>query len=262
MELQHDEASQPARGKTAVQLFRGAEDAWQAGAASFAALARAAVATRGRFAVALSGGETPRRMYELLAAAPLAGAIPWHGVHLFWGDERAVAPDHPRSNFRMAQEALLSRVPISPMNVHRIQGELAAAEAASRYADELAAFFAPAGGPIVFDLIHLGIGLDGHTASLFPGSAALAEHERAVVATVDRAHGDEPRVSLTLAVINRARRVEVLVLEAEKAAVVQRTLEGTESPHQLPARGVAPTGELVWLLSAAAAQALRGRSAT
>lgn len=241
-----------------LRVFPHDEEASRAGAVSFAAHARRAIEARGRFAVALSGGETPRRMYEMLAEDPIAREVPWEHVHLFWGDERGVPPDHPRSNFRMAQEALVARVPLPAGNVHRVPAELPAGEAARRYEHELRAFFGAGDAMPTFDLVHLGVGDDGHTASLFPGDPALREVERAVVATVDRAHGDEGRVTLTLPVINAARAVEVLVLEPEKAELVRRVVFGGAGVDELPVAGVAPRGSYVWLLSEAAAARLPG----
>ena len=194
-------------------------------------------------------------MYETIAAPRIAATIDWDHVHLFWGDDRGVPPEHPRSNFRMAREALVDRVPIPSGNVHRIQGELAAPEAARAYQEELRASFGAASRP-VFDLIHLGVGEDGHTASLFPGAPALRERERDVIATVDRARDDEPRVTFTVPLINAARAVEFLVLEPDKAEVVRRILAGSEPAEILPARAIRPAGDLVWFLSDAAAERL------
>ncbi len=239
-----------------VRVYATEAEASRSGARSFADRALEAVAERGRFTVALSGGDTPRLMYEMLATPELARSIPWDRVHVFWGDDRGVAPDHPRSNFRMAREALLDHVDIPAANVHRIQGELPATEAARLYESELRSVFG--GGPALprFDLIHLGIGGDGHTASLFPGEPSLHESSRWVLDAIDRSHHDEPRVTFTFPVINAARAVEVLVLEPAKADVVHRVLSERGEVDVLPARGIAPTGEHVWLLSTGAARRL------
>ena len=248
------------RGRVAheVHVFPSDAGASHAGAASFVEQARLATAERGRFIVALSGGDTPRAMYELLAQEPFVSMVPWERVHLFWGDDRAVPPDHPRSNYRMARRACIGRVPIPDANVHRIQGELPADEAARRYEQELEHVFGDVHIP-VFDLVHLGIGRDGHTASLFPHTDALAETEAWVTTNVDRAHGNEPRVTLTFPVINAARRVEVLLLEPEKAELVRKVVAGEGNVEELPARGIAPHGPVVWLLTEGAASRLRPR---
>ena len=237
-----------------IQVHSTDEAASRAGAASFVEQARRAVEARRRFSVALSGGDTPRRMYAMLAEEPFVSRVAWDRVHVFWGDDRGVPQDHERSNYRMAHDALISRVAIPASNVHRMRGEIAAEEAAALYERELAEHFR--GAPGVFDLVHLGIGNDGHTASLFPDTKALDERERSVVATVDLSHGDEPRITVTFSIINAARRVEVLVLEPEKADVVRRAIEGDEPPASLPAKAIAPRGELVWMLTEDVARGL------
>lgn len=230
-----------------VQIHSSDEATSRAGAESFVACAARAIAARGRFDVALSGGDTPRAMYRMLAASPLRDRVDWTRVHLFWGDDRAVPPEHPRSNFGMAQEALVAHVPIPAGNVHRIRGELDAGAAAEAYARVLDRHFG--GETPVFDLVHLGIGEDGHTASLFPGDPALAERERTVLATVDRGR-DEPRVTFSAPVILAARRIEVLVLEPDKAAVVAAILASERPAAELPATILGEAaGEVVWLLS-------------
>jgi 6-phosphogluconolactonase len=237
-----------------VELFASDEAASRAGAESFVACAERAITLHGRFAVALSGGDTPRAMYRMLAGPDLCERVDWSRVHLFWGDDRAVPPDHPRSNFGMAKEALIRSVPIPADNIHRIRGELDARAAADAYARELRDHFGD--GPPIFDLVHLGVGEDGHTASLFPGDPALDECERTVIATVDRTR-NEPRVTLTVPLLLAARRIEVLVLEAEKAEVVRAILACEQRPAELPAAVLADArGEVVWLLSRAAASRL------
>jgi 6-phosphogluconolactonase len=222
----------------------------------FVELAVEAVDSRGRFSVALSGGSTPRALYRLLAEEPQRGQIPWKGVHLFWGDERCVPPDDPGSSFRVADEAFISRVPLPSDNVHRVRGELAPEVAARAYANALDDFFC---GPHArLDLVLLGLGEDGHTASLFPGSDALHETARLIAAV--RAHyQDRPadRVTLTLPAINSARHVLFLVTGSGKARIAQAVLEGDQGLY--PAQQVRPTaGALTWLLDAAAASRLQG----
>lgn len=240
--------------KLEIVIVPDAEALSRQAARRFTRLALRAIADRGRFSAVLSGGTTPGALYRRLADDPHRGQIPWRQVHLFWGDERCVPPDHPGSNFRLADKALISRVPIPPGNVHRVRGELAPQAAAQAYAAELRAFF-DASGPH-FDLVLLGLGQDGHTASLFPGSDALDEKVRPVVA-VTAQYQDRPaqRVTLTPPAINAARHVLFLVSGSGKAEIVQAVLEGP--PERLPAQQIRPTtGRLTWLIDAPAASRL------
>ena len=218
--------------------------------------AREAVATRGRFTIALAGGATPRETYERLALPPLRDEMPWDRTWAFFGDERAVPPDHPDSNYRMAHETLLSRVPIPPAQVFRMRGEAEDPEvAAGEYARALGHAFGTRRGELPrFDLVLLGMGVDGHAASLFPGSPVVREVFRAVAAVHVAAASIPQRLTLTLPVLNAAARVVFLVAGAEKAKVVKAVLgEGAT----LPAAMVRPdNGELVWLLDRAAAAQL------
>ena len=220
----------------------------QAAAKRILALSSAALRTQDRYSVALSGGSTPRRLYETLAAPPFSEQIPWERVHVFWGDERCVPPDDPGSNYRMARESLLDHVPLSADNIHRVRGELEPEAAARAYVRELRDFF-DAPWP-TFDLVLLGMGDDGHTASLFPGSRALGETTRPVVG-VTADHQDRParRVTLTPPAINAARQVIFLVTGAGKAETLRAVLEGPYQPLALPAQIVRPTdGQLLWLV--------------
>lgn len=222
----------------------------------FTDAAQEAAESRGRFSVALSGGSTPGDLYRLLAQEPYRAQIPWDRVHLFWGDERSVPPDHPDSNFRLADETLLAKVPLPPDNIHRVLGELDPDSAARGYARALQDFFC---GPRTrFDLVLLGLGSDGHTASLFPGSAALEETER-LAAAVEAHYQDRPvyRVTLTLPAINTARHVLFLVAGGAKAGIVRAVLEGPGD--SLPAQRIRPSaGQLTWLVDAEAAGLLTG----
>jgi 6-phosphogluconolactonase len=236
---------------TQLQLHPDAHAAARAGAEAFVAEVLAAVAARGRFSVALSGGTAPREMYSLLKGEELAPRIPWEGVHLFWGDERCVPPHHPRSNYAMAWDAFIRRVPIPAGNVHRMRGELPADEGAAQYRDELAAFFGP--GIPRFDVVHLGLGPDAHTCSLFPFDPLLRERRLTVAPALMRELG-EPRVTFTFALVNAAARVEMFVVGASKAGVVWQVLEGPLDPFRLPAQLIRPTdGEMVWILDRDAA---------
>jgi 6-phosphogluconolactonase len=234
----------------------GLEPLAREAAQRFTDLAREAIDSRGRFSVALSGGSTPATLYGLLAQEPCRVQIPWAQVYLFWGDERCVPPDHPDSNYRMANETLISQVPIPSANVFRVRGELEPDLAARAYEKTLQDFFC---GPRTrFDLVLLGLGDDGHTASLFPDSDALHERERLAVA-VEARYQDRPahRVTLTLPALNTARQVLFLVAGSAKARIVQAVLEGPEG--RLPAQQIRPTaGQTVWILDRKAASQLRG----
>ena len=212
--------------------------------------AEESIAARGRFTVALSGGSTPRRLYELLATPATAARIEWSRVHVFWGDERCVPPAHSASNYRMAHEALLSHVPLPAENVHRIAGEDPPEAAAAAYEATLRAMF---GGERTFDLVHLGMGEDGHTSSLFPGSPALAEERRWVMA-VHAAHVESPwRITLTPVAIERAAQVTMLVTGGAKAARVAEVIDG--GGQGLPVQHL--RGAVSWMIDAAAAAQLR-----
>lgn len=241
---------------TEIQVFADEDLLAAAAAERFVILAEMAADARGRFSAALSGGSTPKATYARLAADENAGRVDWPGVHVFWGDERCVPPDHPGSSFRMAREALLDRVPLPRGNIHRVRGELDPEEAARAYTIELQSFFG-AEWPS-FDLVLLGVGSDGHTASLFPGSPALGERRHPVVA-VTAHYEDRPaqRVSLTVPAINAARQVIFLVAGASKAGIVSAVLEGP--PARYPAQLIQPAaGHLAWMMDAPAASQLRG----
>jgi 6-phosphogluconolactonase len=216
-----------------------------------AGLAQEAVESRGRFSVALSGGSTPGTLYRLLAEEPYRSQILWAQVHLFWADERCVPPDDPGSNYRLVYDTLIAHVPVPPGNVHRVSGELGPKAAAKAYDREMRRFF---GGPRPrFDLVLLGLGSDGHTASLFPNSEALEETERLAVATT-AFYDNRPaeRMTLTLPALNAARQVLFLVSGLEKAEIVQAVL--ADVAGRLPARRIRPVaGRITWLLDAAAA---------
>src|SRR5690349_879881 len=174
-----------------------------------------AIESRGRCTVALSGGSTPKGVYQLLTAPAFRTRVRWNDIHFFWGDERHVQPDHPDSNYRMAVEAMLSKVPVPPANVHRIRSELPDAGQAAREYERILRACVEGEPTPQFDLIHLGIGTDGHTASLFPGSGGLAERERFCVANwIETFNGY--RITLTLPVLNVARAVTFIVKGTEK----------------------------------------------
>jgi 6-phosphogluconolactonase len=234
--------------KTAAELF-------EAAAAEFANLAAEAVRARGRFCVALSGGSTPRGLYSLLASGAIP-SIPWDKILFFWSDERHVPPDHPDSNYRMAREAMLSKVSVPEEHIFRILGEENDAEAAAlAYEETLRKVFALQPGEFPrFDLILLGLGTEGHTASLFPGSPALNETKRLVAANwVEKLKTD--RITFTFPVLNHAACVMFLVSGADKAEILEQILE--TPGEELPAQRVHPAnGRLFWLEDHAAAAKL------
>lgn len=215
--------------------------------------AREAVGSRNVFTLALSGGSTPRALYSLLAEPPYSESMPWERTHLFWGDERCVPPGHPESNYRTANEALISRILIPVGNVHRIRGELASPdEAALEYERDIDGFYRACDAHYsvlpVFDLILLGMGNDGHTASLFPGRPELDECRR--LAVPSEAPPESPvrsRVTLTFPVINNAARVVFLVTGDDKRPIVESILARDENSIVYPASRVQPRSELVWI---------------
>ena len=230
-------------------------DAAALAAAAAEAFVAAAAASTGPFRVALSGGSTPPTLNGLLAdeSGPYRARVPWERLHFFWGDERCVPSDHHDSNYRMAFETLLSRVPVPAANIHRIEGELPDADAAAeRYEETLLREFDSLPR---FDWIFLGMGADGHTASLFPGSMAVVEKKKLVTAV--RVEGKKmARVTLTLPVLNSAKTVAFLAAGAEKAEAARLVIEGAPSTER-PASLVVPArGERLWFLDAAAASGL------
>lgn len=232
---------------------------FQAAADEFVRQANAAIASKGRFTVALAGGSTPKGLYSLLATK---AALPWDKIYFFFGDERHVPPDNPESNYRMAREALLSKVPIPAQNIFRVPAENPdAAQAAQTYEATLRQFFPPAEAFPRFDLILLGMGPDGHTASLFPGSKALQEKSRWVVSNwVEKFKTD--RITLTLPVLNNAAVVMFLAAGEDKTETLKEVLQGTKPGEQFPSKLVRPTnGQLIWLVDQAAAAALSSQHA-
>jgi len=217
-----------------------------------------AISEKNLFTLALSGGSTPKHLYELLADTngSYREKLPWDRMHFFWSDERPVGPDHPDSNYRMANEAMLSRVAIPPCNIHRIPGEKPSTEeAADVYQTELRSFFGLVNDqPPRLDLVLLGMGEDGHTASIFPGSEVLQEKRKLVAAPwVEKLHTQ--RITMTLPVLNSAAAVLFLVSGEDKAAMVNEVING--EPGRFPAQWVYPSnGSLTWLLDEAAGSKL------
>ena len=219
-------------------------------------IATAAINARGKFHVALSGGSTPGALYRLLALPKHAEHIPWDRVHIYFGDERAVPPDHADSNFRMAKEALLDHVSIPPSHIHRMQGEAEDPHvAASAYTRELTTNLPlSAQGVVQFDLLLLGVGTDGHTASLFPGTPVLHERARLVEAVfVEKLNSW--RITLTLPVIDHARHVLIMVNGESKASII-RDIFSTRRAPPFPVQLINPQGHLEWHLDHSAAALL------
>ncbi len=238
--------------KPEIEILKSHEQMCHRAAEIFYSITNESIKERGRFNVALAGGTTPAGLYIRLHAPPYELDTEWTKVHVFFTDERCVGPENSASNFRMAHEALLQRVYMKPEKyVHRIKGEMGPEEAAAHYEKELEMIFGQ--GVPRFDLVLLGTGSDGHTASLFPGSSALMETSRNAVGV----KGTElDRVSMTLPVINKARNVVFMATGASKAEVIGQMLEDG-NPRGLPAGLVNPTdGRLIWLLDTRAASGL------
>jgi len=250
------------RPKPEIRVLAGPEELQWAAAEEFLRQATEAVREKGFFTVALSGGSTPRGLYSLLATeekVPFRDRLAWDKIHFFWGDERHVPPEHPDSNYFMALESMLSKVAVPPENVHRIKAENPdAGKVAEEYEETLREFFGLAPEELPrFDLILLGMGPDGHTASLFPVSEVLQEPKRLVMATwVEKFHAY--RITLTPPVLNNAACIIFLVSGKEKAETVRAVLQSDPLSKRYPARLICPTqGRLVWLVDRSAASLLR-----
>ena len=234
-----------------IEVFRDVDALAHGAADHFYKCAEDAIASSGKFTVALTGGSTPKDIYKLMAQPEYASRIDWSRVQVFWGDERCVGPDDPESNYGMARDALLAHVPIPDANVHRMRGELDPAASADEYEELLRTIVGER-----FDLVILGMGSNTHIASLFPHSAGLHEDKRWVIAP----YVEEVsmwRVTITPPVMNRAARVVFWVAGPDKTAAVKRVLEGPHDPDAVPAQIVAPqSGELLWLLDESAASGL------
>lgn len=217
----------------------------------FIRAANDAIKERGVFSVALSGGGTPRPVYEALGDPAHRGRVDWAKVHLFWGDERHVPPTDAQSNYRMVKEALLDQIDIPTANVHRVPAEMEVRMAAFQYEEDLRQFFS--GEWPRFDFVFLGMGGDGHTASLFPGSAALNEEHRWFVANYAESMASW-RLTLSAPAINAARLILVMVAGEGKAARLKAVLDGPHAPYEMPIQIIAPeNGEMIWLVDEAAA---------
>ncbi len=246
-----------------VQTYADLESLSQATAELVAAHCAQAISERGRFLLAISGGRSPRRTYELMARPPVSGMIDWSHVHLFWADERYVPHDHRESNYRLAQETLLLNVPLPPGQVHPFATDVEPKRAAEQYDRLLRETFnapqeslRPLNNGSTFDFLLLGMGDDGHTASIFPDSGLVFE-DRCYAAAEFVPKLDSWRLTLTPAAINNSRQIVVLVSGKDKAEQVKRVLEGPRLPEQLPIQNICPReGRLVWMLDAAASSKL------
>jgi 6-phosphogluconolactonase len=241
-----------------IRVFPNRDELNRVTAERFCQMAQRRLGAGSLFCAALSGGSTPRELYQLLAAPEFARRFPWDATHLFQVDERAVPPDHAESNFRMIREAMLARAPLPSEHFHRMAAESQdLEEAARRYADEIAEVLRPEPPERPrFDLILLGLGPDGHTASLFPGTAALDEQKRWVVPNHVEKLGSQ-RLTLTFPLINSAAEVVFLVTGADKAETVRRVLRPSSAADSFPAQRVQPAnGQLRWYLDQSAARLL------
>jgi len=244
---------------TNVQIFPDADQLAKAAAEQFITLAKEAIEARGVFTVALAGGTTPQKLYQLLASEPYRDQVDWPRVQVFWGDERCVPPDDPQNNFHKAWKILLKHVPIPEENLHRIPAELTPEQAAEKYEEILLKFFSSLPDQVErqnarFDLVLLGMGDDGHTASLFPGTAPIREMTRWVRALyVDRLAAW--RITLTPAILNRAAKIIFLVSGQAKSWALQKVLYGSYHPDSFPAQIIKPlSGDLIWMVDEEAAK--------
>ena len=241
-----------------VRVFADLDALCHAAALEFVSASQNARSEHGRFLVSFSGGATPGRLYDLSSLAPYGDQIDWAAVQAFWGDERCVPPNDAQSNYRQVFDLLLSKVPVRPENIHRIRAELGPEEAADDYGRVLKTYSVPPLDWPRFDLALLGLGADGHIASLFPGSDVDASRP---VMPASRHYGDRPaaRVTLTPRVFNSARKVMFLVSGSEKAGILADVLYGEYRPAALPAQRIRPTeGQSTWLVDRAAAARLPG----
>lgn len=240
-----------------IEIFPDPSALARAAAERFVGLAAEAITARGQFSVGLSGGSTPRRLFALLATAEYARRVDWSNMHVFWGDERCVPPDHPDSNYGMAHELLLEHVPLPAENIHRMHGESEPEQAAAEYEQILRMYFA-AENPAQphFDVLLQGLGEDGHTASLFPGTRALYERARWVLENyVPKL--DMWRITLTTTAINAAAHVIFLVEGQHKTETLRAVIRGPHQPEKYPAQFIQPIhGELTWMVDEAAAVGL------
>lgn len=240
-----------------IRVCKDLEALSLAAAELFSDEARQAAQARGRFIVAFAGGKTPRRTYEILAREPFRDQVPWQQTHVFWGDERCVPADDPRNNTLMARQTLLDHVPLPPGQVHPMVCNGSPVAAAADYDALLRSFFAD--NRPRFDLVILGLGENGHTASLFPGTSVLDEQQH-WVGEVFVAEEGLHRLTLTAAAINQAALVVFMVSGSDKAPILRKVVQEAQDPRSIPAQLIKPTdGGLLWLVDRDAARLLRQR---
>jgi 6-phosphogluconolactonase len=242
-----------------IQVYESTELQIIAAADLLLDIATEAISKRDRFSLVLSGGSTPVPLYRRLTEPPYSESVPWQKAQIFWGDERCVLPTNSESNFGQASALLLKPNQIRPNQIHRIQGELQPRDAAKQYSAELASFFRSAGEENLFDIVFLGLGADGHVASLFPGSAAEEGSKEFALAVRARYEGrPSDRVTMTARSLNRARNVIVLVSGSEKSKAVYDAVHGEHDPLRYPAQRIKPaTGEVYWILDREAGQKIQ-----
>lgn len=245
-----------------IEIFPAVDDLNKFAAAEFLRLGRQSIIDRGRFTVALSGGSTPKKLFQLLASEPFRSQIEWHKIHFFFGDERDVLTTSEESNYRMASENLFEQLRIPGRNVHRFLTEAGGAKtAAEKMETEIQTFFGLRESEFPrFDLVFLGMGADGHTASLFPGTSALTENKRLVVENYVEKFGAF-RLTFTFPVINNARQVIFLIAGEDKADALSEVLEGESNKETFPSQAIAPKdGDLLFLIDKKASLNLKGQN--
>ena len=229
-----------------ITVFESLEEASHEAARCLIVAAREAVICTGRAAIALSGGHTPTRLYDLLASEEYRAAVPWDEIDWFWSDERAVPPDSPQSNYRLAWDTMLSRVPVSPSRVFRMPADAEDLDRAARGYEALVRDRVP---DLAFDLMLLGVGDDGHTASLFPGHPALEETDRLVISVEGEPSREVRwRMTFTFPLINLSRTVLILADGAAKRPIIDAIREGGDAAAEYPVSRVRPAGHLTWLV--------------
>ena len=242
-----------------IQVLDSASSVAEAGALHFIRICNSSVKANGKFSVVLSGGSTPKGMLSLLATEEYKKQVPWDKCHFFWGDERSVPPMHADSNFKMATDALLSHIPANPAQIYRMEAEKADInQAAQEYQDKIANYFniPNSGSPPQFDLLYLGMGPDGHTASLFPETSALAEKNRWVVSNFVPKFNTN-RMTFTFPIINQAKNVIFLVAGKDKVPALKEVLQGKPAIETYPSQGINPAnGSLLWLIDVDASSGL------
>lgn len=239
-----------------VEVFQNQDDLIKRAGDLFVSVAKESVAKNGRFLTALSGGSTPTALFQLLATLAYTSQIDWQHTHVFWGDERLVPPDDPGSNYKLAMNTLLSHVPIPVENIHRAKGELAAETAVNDYAQQLNQLALPGQTFPHLDLALMGLGSDGHTASLFPGVIPVAETSQPVMAVTANYDGrPAQRITLTPLIFNAAHHILFLATGEKKATALAAVLNHQDTPEKWPAQRIQPTnGTVTWLVDEAAAQ--------